>query len=81
MPFVVANYVPNPEEIRSSSKGNALGLDLRRTQLRVVSKTPIRAMDDRACLRYLDLSDSEEEEQHHENWREKHHVSRKFYRN
>jgi len=80
MPFVVARYTPEPVGVRAGEEGEALGLDLRRSRLNVESRVPIRAMDDRACLRYLHLSESEDECPQSERSHNNRSVSRRFYR-
>ena len=42
-----------------------------------MSTKPIRALDDRACLRYLDLADSDDEVEHFDRKQAKN-VSKKF---
>ena len=80
MPFVVANYIPDPKSIHPSKKGRHMGLENHRTGMHLVSKRPIRAVDDSACLRYLDLADSDSEEENGQDWRENGSVSRNFYK-
>lgn len=46
MPFLVANYVPEPSAVRPGAKGRALGLENRGQRLALASKVPIRAFDD-----------------------------------
>ena len=47
--------------------------------MQLASKVPIRILDDQACLRYLDLEDSESEEDYSECKRGNGCVSRNFY--
>mmetsp|Transcript_4868 Transcript_4868/g.5920 ORF Transcript_4868/g.5920 Transcript_4868/m.5920 type:complete len:118 (-) Transcript_4868:171-524(-) len=61
MPFVVARYQPMPEAVPQGRRGRELGLESQRANLKMISKRPIRAMDDHTALRYLDLSESESE--------------------
>ena len=81
MPFAVASYTPDPSSIKRQSKGRALGLEHRGKHLHLVSKTPIRVIDDQACLRHLDLTESDDDyEGSSRTWRESDSVSRNFYK-
>lgn len=84
LPFVVAKYTPDPSSIPSSSEGKRQGLLQRGNFLKVASKRPILAFDDRECLNQLDLSDSDPEvssDAATTNGRAQTSVSRTFYRN
>ena len=61
MPYVIARYEPMPEAIPARKRGRDFGLESRRASLKMASRRPIQAMDDRACLKYLDLAESDEE--------------------
>ena len=90
LPFVVANYVPDPTSIRFGASGRTMGLEHLGNTVKVVSKTPIQAFDDQECLRYLNLSgDGDEEIDHmassqseddHINLRENRSVKNSFFR-
>ncbi len=79
IPFVVAKYQPDPSSIPAGKKGRSMGLANQRNAMQLASKVPIRILDDQACLRYLDLEDSESEEDHTECKRGNGSVSRNFY--
>ena len=90
LPFVVANYMPDPTSIRFGASGRNMGLEHLGNTVKVVSKTPIQAFDDQECLRYLNLSgDGDEEIDHmansqseddHINMRENRSVKNSFFR-
>ena len=90
LPFVVANYMPDPTSIRFGASGRSMGLEHLGNTVKVVSKTPIQAFDDQECLRYLNLSgDGDEEVDHmvssqsedeHNNLRENRSVKNSFFR-
>ena len=42
-------------------RGRDLGIESRRGHMKMASRKPIMALDDRAALKYLDLSDSDSE--------------------
>ena len=65
LPFVVANYMPDPTSIRFGASGRSMGLEHLGNTVKVVSKTPIQAFDDQECLRYLNLSGDGDEEVDH----------------
>ena len=78
MPFVVTKYVPDPESIPDGKKGKPMGLACSRNSLKMVSKQPMRVVDDQAFLKYLDLNDSESENEDCRKRNEIGSVSRKF---
>ena len=50
-----------PEAVALGKRGRDLGIESRRGHMKMASRKPIMALDDRAALKYLDLSDSDSE--------------------
>ena len=59
MPFVIAKYEPLPEAISLGKRGRHLGIDATGKYLKLASRQPIQGFDDRACLKYLKVEDSD----------------------
>ena len=69
-----------PEAVALGKRGRDLGIENRRGHMKVASRQPIMALDDRAALKYLDLSDSDSEASESSNSAVNQSVSQEFYK-